>query len=150
MWYAGSPLKAAAVLVSPQQKELFARETEIARYRYLPRIMGQAATARFSRVLEGLHRLHQEQSLLPHWHLSLLGVDPVWQNHGVGTALMNRMLSHVDKARQPVYVETQKVGNLTFHAKFGFEPLVEGAIEPVGGLIAWTLLRHKIDSKLRI
>jgi GNAT superfamily N-acetyltransferase len=75
----------------------------------------------------------------PHWHLSLLGVDPDRQGEGIGSALLRPVLERCDHGRRPAYLETSKPANLRFYARHGFA--VRDEVELRGGLRVWTMLR---------
>lgn len=67
----------------------------------------------------------------PHVHLGPIGVAPEAQRQGVGTALMNRYIEHLNQERCAGYLETDKPENVEFYKKFGFvvrrEELLIGA-----------------------
>jgi ribosomal protein S18 acetylase RimI-like enzyme len=57
----------------------------------------------------------------PHWYLMLLAVDPAMQRGGVGTMLMDDGIARIDAEHVGTYLETQKVDNLAYYRRFGFE-----------------------------
>jgi GNAT superfamily N-acetyltransferase len=75
----------------------------------------------------------------PHWHLSLLGVDPARQGTGIGSALLRPMLDRCDREVRAAYLETSKQANLGFYARHGFA--VREQVDLPGGLRMWTMLR---------
>jgi ribosomal protein S18 acetylase RimI-like enzyme len=56
----------------------------------------------------------------PHVHLGPIGVAPELQGQGVGTALMNRYIEHLDQEKAAGYLETDRPENVEFYKKFGF------------------------------
>ncbi len=56
----------------------------------------------------------------PHVHLGPIGVAPEAQGQGIGTALMNRYIEHLDQERSAGYLETDKPENVEFYKTFGF------------------------------
>jgi GNAT superfamily N-acetyltransferase len=66
-------------------------------------------------TVEGLHPTE------PHWYLFTLGTEPVKQGRGVGSALLRAMLTHIDEAGEPAYLESSKERNVPLYARFGFE-----------------------------
>jgi GNAT superfamily N-acetyltransferase len=56
----------------------------------------------------------------PHVHLGPIGVIPEAQGQGIGTALMNRYIEHLNQERSAGYLETDKPENVEFYKKFGF------------------------------
>jgi len=89
------------------------------------------------RLLDAVEKAHPVE---PHWYLALLGVDPSQQRRGLGTLLLEPVLTHCDTAGEPAYLETQKPDNLAYYARFGFEvrdEITVGASPPV-----WLLWRE--------
>ena len=61
----------------------------------------------------------------PHWYLSVLGTDPLVQGRGVGSALVEPLLTRCDKQGTPAYLESSREQNVPFYRRFGFEVLDE-------------------------
>jgi ribosomal protein S18 acetylase RimI-like enzyme len=61
----------------------------------------------------------------PHWHLALLGVDPLRQGEGLGSALLDYSLTRmgVDLA----YLENSNPANIPLYERFGFQ--LQGRIQ---------------------
>jgi ribosomal protein S18 acetylase RimI-like enzyme len=57
----------------------------------------------------------------PHWYLMLLAVEPTLQRSGVGAMLMEDGIAHIEAERVGAYLETQKIDNLAYYRRFGFE-----------------------------
>lgn len=55
-----------------------------------------------------------------HWYLWSLTVDPVYQRHGIGSALLREGLIRADADHTGVHLETQRVANHSFYERFGF------------------------------
>jgi GNAT superfamily N-acetyltransferase len=66
-------------------------------------------------TVEGLHPAE------PHWYLFTLGTEPERQGHGVGSALLRAMLTQIDEAGEPAYLESSKERNVPLYARFGFQ-----------------------------
>jgi len=67
----------------------------------------------------------------PHWYLFLLIADPEVQRRGIGALLLNEALEQVDREGVSAYLETQKVENLAYYRRFGFE--LQNTITPIDG-----------------
>jgi ribosomal protein S18 acetylase RimI-like enzyme len=63
----------------------------------------------------------------PHWHLSIIGVDPCRQRHGYGSALLRAMLRPCDEERTPAYLEATSPENVSLYERHGF--VVVGVIQ---------------------
>ena len=61
----------------------------------------------------------------PHWHLSLIAVDPAQGGQGLGSSLLAHGLAICDRDRLPVYLESTNERNLTVYQRHGFELLAE-------------------------
>ena len=76
-------------------------------------------------VGEGLRRYHPES---PHWYLSMIGVDPMRQGRGLGSALLEGGLARCDAEGGPAYLESSNLKNVPLYERYGFEVL--GVIQP--------------------
>ncbi|QKT03005.1 GNAT family N-acetyltransferase [Ectothiorhodospiraceae bacterium 2226] len=59
----------------------------------------------------------------PHWYLPMIGIDPVAQSRGLGTALMRHALSRSDAAGVSAYLELSNRRNMSFYERLGFETI---------------------------
>jgi ribosomal protein S18 acetylase RimI-like enzyme len=85
--------------------------------------------------------LHKRDVPLRHWYLPTLGVDPPRQGQGVGSALIQPVLSRADAEGLLCYLETETAGNVAFYERHGFEVVVEDDL-PRGGPHFWTMKRE--------
>lgn len=79
-----------------------------------------SAIAEISAVFEQM-AMHQPSE--PHWHLSIIGVDPAHQGKGHGDALMSYALERCDRGKLPVYLESTNPRNISLYRRHGFEPV---------------------------
>jgi GNAT superfamily N-acetyltransferase len=78
---------------------------------------------------------------VPHWYLAVLGTDPPRQGCGVGSSLLEPVLSRCDAEGLPAYLESSKERNVPFYARHGFE--VTKTIDlPGGGPRLWLMWRE--------
>lgn len=80
---------------------------------------------RFSELLflfEQMASFHPQE---PHWYVPLMGVDPMFQGRGYGSALMRHGLVACDRAQQPAYLEASCPSNRRFYERHGFRALGE-------------------------
>ncbi|RZO64198.1 MAG: N-acetyltransferase [Sandaracinaceae bacterium] len=82
---------------------------------------------RFFALLEQMDHFHPTD---PHWYLPLIGVDPVEQGRGHGSALLSHALQRVDQDHQPAYLESTNPANIPLYERHGFE--LTGTIEVAG------------------
>ena len=71
-------------------------------------------------VLEQMGRYHPSE---PHWYLPLMGVDPVHQGKGLGSALMQHALIPCDRHHRIAYLESTDPKNIPLYERHGFELL---------------------------
>jgi ribosomal protein S18 acetylase RimI-like enzyme len=56
----------------------------------------------------------------PHWHLPLIGVDPMAQGQALGAALMAPALARCDADGVLAYLESSNPRNIPFYERLGF------------------------------
>lgn len=71
-------------------------------------------------VFEQMGRYHPHE---PHWYLPLIGVDPVRQHKGYGSALLRHALRRIDQERMPAYLESTRPANVPLYERHGFRVL---------------------------
>lgn len=91
-------------------------------------------------------RLLEATPVEPYWHLTFIGVDPLYQNEGIGTALLKHGLERCDESDRVAYIESANPRNLSFFAENGFElvdvlrmdtgPTIYPMARPPGGSMA--------------
>jgi GNAT superfamily N-acetyltransferase len=102
---------------------------------------GMLASLRFRiptalRCLPAMERPHPRD---PHFYLAVLGTRPDRQGHGLGSALMEPVLSRCDAEGIGAYLESSKESNVPFYRRHGFE--VVGDINLPGGPTIWPMWR---------
>lgn len=55
------------------------------------------------------------------YYLWFIGVDPVYQNEGIGSDLLNDLIQDSIQKNRPIYLETSTLKNLPWYKKFGFQ-----------------------------
>lgn len=73
-------------------------------------------------LLEQVGASHPEE---PHWFLPAIGVDPIRQGRGYGSALLGRSLEACDSDHRVAYLETGNPRNVPLYQRFGFEVVGE-------------------------
>ena len=69
-------------------------------------------------VVAGMAQFHPHQ---PHWYLSMIGVDPVRQGLGLGSALLKAALKRCDADGVVAYLESSNPKNVPLYERHGFE-----------------------------
>ncbi len=87
--------------------------------------------------LQAIAKAHPKE---PHWYLYLLVADPETQRRGVGAMIMQEILPTVDEQGVGSYLETQKLDNIAYYRRFGYEH--RDTLTPVtGGPPLYTMWR---------
>jgi GNAT superfamily N-acetyltransferase len=89
-------------------------------------------------VLGAIERKHPIDP--PHWHLAVLGTEPAAQGKGRGSAVLQPVLEHCDRAGEPAYLESSKEANVPFYERHGFR-VTERLDLPKGGPSLWLMWR---------
>lgn len=64
-----------------------------------------------------INKLHPK---LPFYYLWFIGVEPIEQSKGIGTKLLNDVISEAKKKHRLIYLETSTLKNIPWYEKFGF------------------------------
>lgn len=77
----------------------------------------------------------------PVWLLATIGVDPVRQGQGLGSAVIRPGLDAAKAEGVPAYLETSSLPNVAFYRRLGFQVLAEVQL-PADGPRAWCMMRQ--------
>ncbi len=93
-------------------------------FEQLRSLLGQGVrvSTRWGEVSRAFMEVHPVE---PHWYLSLLGVDPPHQGHGVGLGLIEHWLAAIEQENLPSYLETDRKENVAFYQRVGFQVELE-------------------------
>lgn len=76
-------------------------------------------------LLEQMDLYHPEQ---PHWYLPFIGVDPLHQGRGHGSALLRTSLARCDRDGLPAYLEASSPRNRALYERHGFQVVAEARV----------------------
>lgn len=85
---------------------------------YLQKTVSPQDLEKIFAVFEKLKQVHPQD---PHWYLVLLGVEPLKQGQGYGSALIEPALLECDRTKQIAYLETCNPKSAAFYQRRGFE-----------------------------
>jgi ribosomal protein S18 acetylase RimI-like enzyme len=88
-------------------------------------------------VLEQMGCYHPTE---PHWYLPMIGVDPIKQGKGYGSALMEHALIPCDREQKLAYLESSNPRNIPLYKRHGFE--VIGTIQVGSSPPVFPMLRE--------
>lgn len=75
-------------------------------------------------IQKALNRETQIKGLQPKIEMTYLwfvGVDPAHQHSGIGSKLLNEIISEANSKKLPIYLETSTLQNLPWYQRFGFD-----------------------------
>lgn len=93
----------------------------------------QPALAAILEQLEGHH------PPAPHWHLAIIGTDPIYQGQGYGSALLAHTLATCDQQQALVYLEATNPRSVALYQQHGFEVL--GTVQAGNSPTLYPMLR---------
>lgn len=89
-------------------------------------------------VLTAVEKKHPNDP--PHWYLAVLGTEPDGQGKGLGSAVLQPVLTECDAKGEPAYLESSKERNIPFYERHGFKVTEEISL-PKGGPPVWGMWR---------
>jgi len=117
--FEGDTLVGIAGMVAPGRCQPTLTEKLTTMPRFMPAVGGGALT----RVGLWMAAWAEHDLKQPHWHLGPVAVDTHMQGRGIGSALMNEYCARLDRLHVAGYLETDKLVNVAFYARFGFETI---------------------------
>ena len=87
-------------------------------------------------VLEQVGASHPQE---PHYYLPAIGVEPLMQNKGYGSALMSLGVSVCDRCHVAAYLESTNPANIPLYKRFGYE--IVGEIQVGSSPVLTRMLR---------
>jgi ribosomal protein S18 acetylase RimI-like enzyme len=112
-------------------------------FRQFPRLMGDNAFERFSRVLDYLSAAHATGMPGEHWYLMIVGVHPEQQRRGYGRALIESMIARAHATGLPICLDTAQPSVRAFYEELGFKAIIE-TVDPGSGLRFRTYRRERV------
>ena len=102
--------------------------------------MAPIVGARAPLLLRGFRNVERNHPRWPHWYLSVLGTDPPAQGRGLGSAVMEPVLSRCDEQGLGAYLESSKESNVPYYRHHGFEVVDVATL--LRGPRLWLMWRH--------
>jgi ribosomal protein S18 acetylase RimI-like enzyme len=102
----------------------------------LDQILGVDAP-RFAEIFTLFDEHHPHGSF---FYLPFLGVEPEYQNYGIGSALLRRVLDQCDREGVSAYLEATNTGSRRLYERHGFEAIRE--LSPSNGPPLWPMWRR--------
>jgi len=103
------------------------------------RRLKEVAGSAFDRARELDAAMEAHHPLDAHHYLAFLAVDPDQQNHGIGSALLDRHHARLDHAGIPAYLEANDPRNRDLYLRHGYR--IRSVIQLPDGPPLWTMWR---------
>jgi GNAT superfamily N-acetyltransferase len=105
-----------------------------------PLKFGWQSFGRFLTLSNTTEVAHKRLISQPHYYLLALGVSPVKQRRGIGSDLIQPIISKADREGFMCYLETEQEHNIAFYECHGFYVAHEGKV-PHDGPRFWAMAR---------
>ena len=101
-----------------------------------------ASEAKKMKVLSNaIEEAKKSLNLGPYIHLLIMGVSQEFQGKGFGGKLLRAIIEKAEEERKPIYLETQKEGNVNLYEKFGFSVKKKIILPEPLNLPMWLMVR---------
>jgi len=138
------PSIGAAVWLLPVASSASDAESD-AKAAFLAEALGSQGAENYHRIIDFMRPRASAVIDKSAWYLSIVGVAPAAQGHGIGVRLIEPTLAEADEAGAKCYLETFNSRNPRFYQQLGFSA-VGSHVEPVTAS-AYTILTRSL--KLR-
>jgi GNAT superfamily N-acetyltransferase len=109
--------KACALILYPQDK----KTTLSAILLNIKLIFKAIGISGIKNALDRESKIKSKQSKEPMTYLWFIGVEPTEQGKGIGSKLLQEVITHAETRQLPVYLETSTVKNLPWYESHGFK-----------------------------
>ncbi len=122
--WTSSDYSAAALWMPPERADL--KQPLWQELKMIPTLLSFAGFSGISRVnaFRKAADAHHPKTR-PHFYLMTIGVDPRFQGQGLGSALLEANLKHIDSKGLPAYLESSSPKNVPLYRRHGFEVVSE-------------------------
>lgn len=108
---------------------------------FLQNHLGQNALETYISITDFMNQKVDAKIFSKSWYLSIVGIQPSFQNKGLGASLIDPVLNESDKLGINTYLETFTPRNMKFYERLGYEAL-ESYYEPTTESQYWIMFRH--------
>jgi GNAT superfamily N-acetyltransferase len=123
--------RGAAVWLLPRTPEVQAMEAR-AKTRFMAELLGPRGSENYHAIVDYMSPLAESHVPAEAWYLSIVGIHPEAQGHGLGKKLLQPTLAEASRFGHVCYLETFTPSNVGFYKHLGFVQVAEYA-EPTTG-----------------
>lgn len=109
--------KACALILYPDKKKTTLKSILLD----IKLILSCVGLSNVKKALTRESKIKKIQPKEPMYYIWFIGVDPTYQNSGIGTELLNEVIEDSSRKKRPIYLETSTTKNLPWYKKFGFD-----------------------------
>lgn len=109
--------RACALLLYPEQKNVTLRSIWLD-IKLIFQVIGLSGIAK---TLKRESNIKQKQLKVAMCYLWLIGVDPTYQQNGLGSQLLEEVLVDANNNNLPIFLETSVKRNIAWYARVGFQ-----------------------------
>ncbi|MDF3076874.1 MAG: family N-acetyltransferase [Sphingobacteriaceae bacterium] len=115
--YLSNNKKACALILYPDKKKATLKSILLD----IKLILSCVGLSNVKKALSRESKIKKIQPKEPMYYIWFIGVDPAYQNSGIGTELLNEVIEDSSRKKRPIYLETSTTKNLPWYKKFGFD-----------------------------
>jgi ribosomal protein S18 acetylase RimI-like enzyme len=109
--------KACALVLYPDQKKTTLKTIWLD----IKLIFQAIGLGGMSKTLNREVQIKKRQLKMPMMYLWFIGVSPLYQQHGLGSKLLQQVLDEAKRINRPIFLETSVLKNIAWYERFGFK-----------------------------
>ncbi len=115
--YLSNDKKACALILYPDKKKTTIKSILLD----VKLILSCVGIGNVKKALTRESKIKKLQPNEPMYYIWFIGVDPAYQNSGIGTELLNEVIQDSAHKKRSIYLETSTLKNIPWYKKFGFD-----------------------------
>ncbi|WP_207428901.1 N-acetyltransferase [Pedobacter sp. SYSU D00535] len=109
--------KACALILYPDKKKTNLKSILLD----IKLILHSVGISNVQKALSRESKIKKLQPKEPMYYIWFIGVDPEYQNSGIGSSLLQEVIADSSQKKRPLYLETSTLKNIPWYKKFGFD-----------------------------
>jgi hypothetical protein len=114
--YLSENKKACALILYPDKKKTTLKSILLD----IKLILQCVGVSNIQKALSRESKIKKLQPKEPMYYIWFIGVDPAYQNSGIGSALLSEIISDSKEKKRTMFLETSTLKNIPWYKKFGF------------------------------
>lgn len=109
--------KACALILYPDKKKTTLKSILLD----IKLILQCVGISNIKKALSRESKIKKLQPKEPMYYIWFIGVNPEYQNSGIGSSLLEEVIADSRQKKRPLYLETSTLKNIPWYKKFGFD-----------------------------